>query len=188
MTYTPTTSDAAITGSTILYYGSPPIVLLPPYKVEPSRSPHAYSRGAENWTFAPRHHPVLVETMKHNEEILRRIELDDPVYVPEDADLKVSKECIQWCQNHLENISMLLLPRKTQIPDPNFYATSDGEIKIQWCGENDSLTLLINWEDSQAEFYHSDLSNDTAVSEIISLDHSELWDLLRIKVASVFCA
>lgn len=187
MADTHTTPDAAMPGSPIPYYGSPPISLLPPYSVNLSRSSHAYSREAENWAFTP-HHPVLLETMKRHTEILEMIELDDPVYVPEDADLKVSKECIRWCREHLENISMLLLPRKSQIPDPNFYATPDGEIKIQWSGRNDSLTLLINWEDCQAEFYHSDLSNDTAVSEIIPLDHPELWDLLRIKVASVFCA
>lgn len=188
MTYKQTTPDAAIPGSSIPYYSRPPIVLLPPYSVSLSRASHAYTEKAKHWSFTPQRYPVLLETMKRHTEILEMIELDDPVYVPEDADLKVSKECIRWCREHLENISMLLLPRKSQIPDPNFYATPDGEIKIQWSGRNDSLTLLINWEDYQAEFYHSDLSNDTAVSEIIPLDHPELWDLLRIKVASVFCA
>lgn len=187
MAYTDKTPDAAMTGNPIPRYSSPPISLLPPYNVDTSSASHAYYRGAENWAFTPRHHPVLLETMKRNSEILQRIKSGDPVYVPEDADLKVSKECIRWCQDHLENISMLLLPRKSQIPDPNFYATPDGEIKIQWCGENDSLTLLINWEDSQAECYHSDLSNDTSISEIIPLTDTELWDRLRIKVASVFC-
>lgn len=142
---------------------------------------------SENLTLLQQRPPVLLETMKRHAEILKMIESGNPVYVPEDADSKVSKECIQWCQQNLENISTILLPRKSQIPDPNFYATQDGEIKIQWCGKNDSLTLLINWEDSQAEFYHSDMSNDIATSETISLNDTGLWDQLRIKVVSVFC-